>query len=73
MFPDPRRRRPRFEYPGSTGAGPRQMTEDEVVRWHHRLEGHEFEQALGVGDDQGSLACCSPWGHKESDTTERLN
>ena len=49
------------------------MTEDESVRWHHLLDGHEFEQALGVGDGQGSLACCSPWVHKESDTTERLN
>ena len=48
-------------------------TEDEMVGWHHRLDGHEFEQALGVGDGQGSLACCSPWGHKESDTTEQLN
>ena len=49
------------------------MTEDKVVGWHHRLDGHEFEQALGVGEGQGSLAYCSPWGHKESDTTERLN
>ena len=49
------------------------MTEDEMVRWHHRLDGREFEQALGVGEGQGSLACCSPWGHKESDTTEWLN
>ena len=49
------------------------MTEDEMVGWHHRLGGHEFEQAPGVGDGQGSLACCSPWGRKESDTTERLN
>ena len=49
------------------------MTEDEMVGWHHRLDGHEFEQAPGVGDGQGSLACCSLWGHKESDTTERLN
>ena len=46
------------------------MTEDEMVGWHHRLDGREFEQALGVGEGQGSLACCSPWGHKESDTTE---
>ena len=46
------------------------MTEDEMVRWHHRLDGHEFKQALGAGDAQGSLACCSPCGHKESDTTE---
>ena len=43
------------------------MTEDEMVGWPHWLEGHEFEQALGVGGGQGSLACCSPWGHKESD------
>ena len=49
------------------------MIEDEMVGWHHRLNGHEFEQALGVVDGQGSLACCSPWGRKESDTTERLN
>ena len=48
-------------------------TEDEMVGWHHQLEGHEFEQAPGVGDGQGSLACCSPRGRKESDTTERLN
>ena len=48
------------------------MTEDEMVGWHHRLNGHEFEQALGVGDGQGSLACCSPRGRKESDTTEWL-
>ena len=48
-------------------------TEDEMVGWHHWLNGHEFKQALGVGDGQGSLACCSPWGHKESDTTEWLN
>ena len=46
------------------------MTEDETVRWHHRLYGHEFERALGVGEGQGSLGCCSPWGHKELDTTE---
>ena len=49
------------------------MTEDKMVGCHHRLDGHELEQALGVGDGQGSLACCSPWGCKESDTTERLN
>ena len=46
------------------------MTEDEIVGWHHRLKGHEFEQALGVGDGSGSLACISPWGCKELDTTE---
>ena len=48
-------------------------TEDEIVEWHHRLDGHEFEQALGVGDEQGSLVCCSPWGCKELDMTEQLN
>ena len=52
--------------------GEKGMTEDEKVGWHHRLNGHEFEQALGVGDGQGSLACWSPWGLKESDTTEWL-
>ena len=50
----------------------KRTTEDEVVGWHHRLNGHEFEQALGVGDGQGSLASCSPWGHKESDMTKLL-
>ena len=48
-------------------------TEDEMVGWHHGLDGHEFEQALGVGDGQGSLASCSPWGRKELDTIVRLN
>ena len=48
-------------------------TEDEMMRWHHRLNGHEFEQAPGVGDGQGSQACCNPWGCKELDMTERLN
>ena len=47
------------------------MTEDEVVGWHHTLDGHEFEQALEVGDGQGGLACYSPWGRKESDVTEQ--
>ena len=47
-------------------------TEDEMVGWHHWLNGHGFEQALGIGDGQGSLVCCSSWGHKESDTTEQL-
>ena len=51
----------------------REPQRDEVVGWHHQLDGHEFEQAPEVGDGQGSLACCSPWGHKESDTTEQLN
>ena len=49
------------------------MTEDEMVGWHHRLDEPEFEQALGLGDGQGSLACYSPWGHKELYTPERLN
>ena len=49
------------------------MIEDELVGWHHQLDGHESEQALGVGDGQGSLVCCSRWGHKESDTTEWLS
>ena len=44
-----------------------------MAGWHHLLDGHEFEQALGVGDGQGSLECCNPWGHKESDKTERLH
>ena len=48
-------------------------TENEMVGWHHQLNGHEFERALGVGDGQGSLACCSPWCHRELDTTEWLN
>ena len=49
------------------------ITEGEMVGWHHQCDGHEVEEALGVGDGQGSLACCSPWGWKESDTTELLN
>ena len=49
------------------------MREDEMVGSHHRLNGHGFGKALGVGDGQGGLACCSLWGHKESDTTERVN
>ena len=49
------------------------MTEDEVVGWHHRLNGHKFEQALGAGEGQGSLVCCSPRGHKDLDMTEQLN
>ena len=49
------------------------MTEDEMVGWHHRLNGHEFGWTLGIGDGQGGLACYSSWGHKESDTTECLN
>jgi len=50
------------------------MTEDEMVGWqHHQLNGHEFEQAPGIGDGQGIVACCSPWGQKELDMTEQLN
>ena len=49
------------------------MTEDKMVGWHHHLDGHEFEQAPGVGDGQGRLECCSTWGHKKSDTAEQLN
>ena len=48
-------------------------TEDEMVGWHHRLNGREFKQTPGDGEGQGSLVYCSPWGHKESDTTERLS
>ena len=55
------------------GQEEKRMTEDEMVGWHHRLDGHEFEQAPGAGDGQGSQACCNAWGHKELDTTERLN
>ena len=49
------------------------MREDEMLGWHHGLNGHEFEQAPGDGEGQGSLACCRPWGRKESDLTEQLN
>ena len=49
------------------------MIEDEMVGWHHGLNGHEYEQALGVVDRQGGLVCCSSWGRKESDMTEQLN
>ena len=49
------------------------MTEDEMVGWHHRLSGHEFEHALGDSEGQGSLVCCHPWGHKDSDMTEQLS
>ena len=51
----------------------KEMTEDEMAGWHHRLDGREFEWTLGDGDGQGGLACCNSWGHKESDTTEWLN
>ena len=55
------------------GQEEKRMTEDEMAGWHHRLNGHEFWWTPGVGDGQGGLACCSPWGCKESDMTERLN
>ena len=48
------------------------MKENEMVGWHHQLDGHEFEQAPGVSDGQGSLVCYSPWGHQESDITDQL-
>ena len=51
----------------------RGMTEDKMVGWHYELNGYEFEQAPGDGEGQSSLECCSPWGRKEFDTTERLN
>ena len=57
---------------GRTSQEEKGMTEDEMVGWHHWLDGHEFEQAPGIGDGQGRLVCCSPWRHKESDTIERL-
>ena len=49
------------------------MTGDKMVGWHHQLDGHEFEQTLGVGDGQRGLECCSPWARKELDMTEQLN
>ena len=55
------------------GQGEKGSTEDEMVGWHHQLYGHEFVQTLGHAEGQGSLACCSPWGNKESDTIEQLN
>ena len=58
---------------GKDGKQEKGMIEDEMVGWHHQLDGQEFEQALGVGDGQGSLACCSLWGCKESNITEWLN
>ena len=55
------------------GQEEKEMTEDEMVGWHHRLNGHGSEWTPGVGDGQGGLACCDSWGHKESDMTEQLN
>ena len=57
----------------TTGFFKSREREDELVGWHHRLKGHECEQTLGEGEGQGNLARCSPWGHRESDTTEQLN
>ena len=54
---------------GKDGRQKKGLTEDEIVERHHQLNRHEFEQTLGDSEGQGSLACCSPWGHKESDTT----
>ena len=51
----------------------RRGQQSEMVGWHHRLDGHEFEQTPGIGDAQGGLVCCSSWGHKELDLTEQLN
>ena len=58
---------------GGIGGRRKRGQQDEMAGWHHQLDGHEFEQAPGGGNRQGSLVCCSPWGRKESDTTERLN
>ena len=58
---------------GKTGQEEKKATEDGMGGWHHRLNGHELEQTPGDSEGQESLACCSPWGHKESDTTWRLN
>ena len=57
---------------GGIGGRRRRMTEDEMARWHHRLDGHEFGLTLGVGDGQGGRACCDSLGRKESDTTEQV-
>ena len=62
-----------LEFAGKDRRQEKGMTEDEMVGWQHQLNGHEFEQTLGDGEGQGSLACCSPWGRKESDMTEWLN
>ena len=58
---------------GKNEGGRSRAQQDEMVGWHHWLNGHEFEQAPGVGDGRGSLACCSSWGHKDLDPTEQLN
>ena len=58
---------------GKIEGGRRRGQEDEMVGWHHQLNGHKFEQVPGDGEGQGGLTCCSPWGRKDSDTSERLN
>ena len=58
---------------GDGGQEEKGTTEDEMLGWHHQLNGHEFEQTLGGSEGQGSLVCCSPWDHKESDTTEHTH
>ena len=58
---------------GIRGQEEKGMTEDEMAGWHLRLNGHEFDQTLGIDYGQGSLVCCDSWGHKELDTTEQLN
>ena len=58
---------------GIEGKREKGTTEDEMAGWHHQLNGHEFQSTPGVGDRQGGLACCDSWGHKELDTSERLN
>ena len=58
---------------GKIDAEGKGATEDEMVGWHHQLNGHEFEQTPGASEGQGNLAYCSPWGHKESDKTEQVN
>ena len=58
---------------GGIGGRRRRGRQDEIVEWHDRLNGHGFGWTLGVGDGQGGLACCSSWGHKELDMSERLN
>ena len=58
---------------GIGGQEKKGTTEDEMVGWHHRLDGHVFEYTPGVGDGQGGLMCCESWDHKESDMTEQLN
>ena len=62
-----------FDAGSDWGQEEKRMTEDEMVGWHHRLDGHESEWTLGVGDGEGGLVCCNSWGGKESDMTEWLN